>query len=667
MSQDLESKPVNTSDVSIPDAATSFDERFVNLLEDMDADQNSVSAEVQLADERYVIGDLKGSGGLKNIYVAYDRKSGREVALAQLKAQNTEENTELFLREARMTALLEHPNIIPVYDVGFNDEPFFTMKLIQGKSLAEIIFKDHEYSLLEMLRNFNKICDAIAYAHSRGIVHLDLKPENIFFDGFGEVIVLDWGISRRLYVPEGDKNTLEADLYETSKVVGTPGTMAPEQIDVENLHVDERTDVYSLGVILYEVLTREKPVEGDGLTQVIKSTLDGKVIPPSIRVEDKSIPSSLCAVVMKAMDAKPENRYSSVSDLQKDLNRYLDGFATEAEEASFLKLLSLLVKRNSRVVLSLAVVFIVSFVLISYFIWELNKSEQETRHALELVQSSQASSVRALKKAEENLKKFKDEQKTKYEIGEYASEILAKDTVRVPFATDIEEARRRVELAVQANPNSPKVHRTKFLFHMVNQEFFNVIAEYPFIDKNAHNDELYRIAVKYSQYKSDDEKLGDEHFRSLLKELSQTSKKWVASSLLFYYQKGLNDLDKKIAISKLAVELINPKVKTWKTNYIKGSGNWELEKLSLAGNKAMQFPFAIIGMSIKELDLSKIKHVHLSNLNLASVHRVVLTDTDFIVKDLLYKKVQEVVIRKGQLKAKDVAILDYFYDIIEVE
>ena len=221
MSRNLENKAEKLPEVSVPEAALNVDNRFLNLLEVIEADQKRVTSEVQSIEERYDVRELKGSGGLKNIYLAYDRKSGREVALAKLKSEQTDENVELFLREARMTALLEHPNIIPVYDVGFTDEPFFTMKFIHGQSLSQIIAKDKELSLTDILRNFNKICDAIAYAHSRGIVHLDLKPENIFFDGFGEVIVLDWGISRRLYVPEGDNNTLEADLYKPYKIVGT--------------------------------------------------------------------------------------------------------------------------------------------------------------------------------------------------------------------------------------------------------------------------------------------------------------------------------------------------------------------------------------------------------------------------------------------------------------
>ena len=127
---------------------------------------------------------------------------------------------------------------------------------------------------------------------------------------------------------------------------------------------------------MYEILTREKPLEGDGVTQVIKSTLEGTVIPPSIRVNDKSIPSSLCAVVMKSMEANPEKRYQTVEELQKDLNRYLDGFDTEAEEAGFLKLLYLMVKRNSRVFVSLLLIFLISSFLITYFILELKKSEK---------------------------------------------------------------------------------------------------------------------------------------------------------------------------------------------------------------------------------------------------------------------------------------------------
>jgi serine/threonine-protein kinase len=210
----------------------------------------------------YALGELIGKGGGGEVFVAHDRRIGRDVALKRLPSPApTNEETARFLREARIQARLEHPAIVPVYELGKDDigRPFFAMKRLAGKTLSEL--RDVA-TRQRMLRAFADVCRAIDYAHSRGIVHRDLKPGNIVLGEFGEVYVIDWGIARVL----GDEGTPGAtieELADAEGVLGTPQYMAPEQR--ANPLVDRPADVFSLGKILAEILGVEKPLELDAL------------------------------------------------------------------------------------------------------------------------------------------------------------------------------------------------------------------------------------------------------------------------------------------------------------------------------------------------------------------------------------------------------------------
>lgn len=321
--------------------------------------------------DRYSDKNFIASGALKNVFKVYDSKMKREVALAELKEEIPEEEYESFISEARLTSSLRHPNIITVYDFGFNEVhiPFFTMELKVGDTLEDSI-KNKSKDLNSLLEIFIKICDAISYAHSQNVVHLDLKPANIQVGKYGEVQVCDWGLSKKA-----------GNLKTEDMIKGTPGFMAPEQI-MPGGELDFQTDVFALGAILYSILTGEVSVQGGCKTAII-ATIKEAVTPPIERCPDKNIPISLSAVVCRAMEIEKEQRYKNVEELKAEVNKYLMGRSTNAEEAGFIKELQLFVQRNKQVCI-ISLVFITAIVAGTViFLLKLQKSNGETQDALE--------------------------------------------------------------------------------------------------------------------------------------------------------------------------------------------------------------------------------------------------------------------------------------------
>jgi eukaryotic-like serine/threonine-protein kinase len=261
-----------------------------------------------------------GRGGMGTVYLAEDIPLARRVALKVLDvAESSEDLAERMLREARVLALLEHPGIVPVHDVGrlADGRVFYTMKFVQGSRLDQYIAEVS--SLHDRLRIFEKICDAVAFAHVRGVLHRDLKPENIMVGAFGEVLVMDWGVAKILRVPSPLPTSVErrpsSGHTAHGEVLGTPGYMAPEQARGEVDSLDERTDVYALGAILRFVIAGLDPRD-------------------SAAAQVSSIPKRLGAVRTRAMAAAPNERYRSVRELAADVARYLDGLPVMAYRES---------------------------------------------------------------------------------------------------------------------------------------------------------------------------------------------------------------------------------------------------------------------------------------------------------------------------------------------
>lgn len=314
-----------------------------------------------------------GFGGMKTVTKVHDCDTGRNVAMASIPdaAERNPQDLTRFVHEAFITARLEHPNIVPVHDIGIDSSgaPYFTMKLLRGYTLARLLKRlrngepqiTAKYNEERLLFLFMRICNAVGFAHSQQIIHLDLKPENVFVGEFGEVSVIDWGLAK--YLGESGKTNLpentakdgeDTEKIKTSHGVarGTPGYMSPEQAAGLNEHKDKRSDIYSLGAILYKTLTLCQPFSGATVGDILRNTTEGNIVPPNqLKDLPHTIPAALEAIVLKAMHRHPDGRYQNVNELREDLFAYIGGYATNAESPGTLKKSAMFFKRHSYSVL----------------------------------------------------------------------------------------------------------------------------------------------------------------------------------------------------------------------------------------------------------------------------------------------------------------------------
>jgi serine/threonine protein kinase len=288
----------------------------------------------------YVLLDKLGAGGMGGVFRVEHTALGRQVALKVIGILDSGgEFSARLLREAKIIAQLEHPGIVPVHDVGTlpDGRVFYTMKLVQGRRLDQ--HRDELGGLPERLRTFQKICEAVSFAHAHKVLHRDLKPQNIMVGRFGEVLVMDWGLAKLLNAeipeetassrkvglpPPSDADTAEADT-EHGVVLGTPGYMAPEQARGDVEAVGPRSDVYSLGAVL-------------------KFLLD----------DFARVPKALTAIGSKAMAEDSQRRYGSAEELANDIAHYLDGLPVSAYPEGPLARLWRWVIKNSAWILLIA-------------------------------------------------------------------------------------------------------------------------------------------------------------------------------------------------------------------------------------------------------------------------------------------------------------------------
>ena len=294
-----------------------------------------------------------GKGSFGEVHSARDTVLGREVAIKSLKAKYRESDDVIsrFLKEARGTAQLEHPNIMPVHEMGMNDEfgIYFSMKKIEGEDLKQILDKlrnntsyyEKTYTLQFLLEVFLSVCNGVAYAHSKGIIHRDLKPANIMVGRYGEVLILDWGLVKQVGSAESADSAIRLELGDPESgcstldgaVSGTPNYMAPEQADGRIKEVGFLSDVYSLGAILYHILTFHPPFEQAPMRRLLNNVKEGNFTPPRKRFPDRKIPRELEAICLKAMSRHPINRYHSVESLAQDVRNYIGNFDVKAYRA----------------------------------------------------------------------------------------------------------------------------------------------------------------------------------------------------------------------------------------------------------------------------------------------------------------------------------------------
>jgi serine/threonine protein kinase len=286
-------------------------------------------------------------GGLGAVFVALDTELNREVALKQILDGRADDPTSRrrFLLEAEITGGLEHPGIVPVYSLGRHGDgrPYYAMRFIRGDTLKEAIDRCHadevikkdagrrSLELRKLLRRFTDVCNAIEYAHSRGVIHRDIKPGNVIVGEHGESLVVDWGLAKPLGraatgAQPGERMLVPSSAGTSSRTLpgeamGTPAYMSPEQAEGNLETLGPRSDVYSLGATLYYLLTGKPPLEGDDIVALLRAAQKGEFPPP--RRLEPSIDRALEAVCLKAMALKPQDRYATPRALAEDVERWL--------------------------------------------------------------------------------------------------------------------------------------------------------------------------------------------------------------------------------------------------------------------------------------------------------------------------------------------------------
>lgn len=281
-------------------------------------------------DGRYALGQELGRGGGGVVYLGADRSLRRSVALKVLSPELVTDPTRVqaFVEEAIITGGLEHPNIVPAYDLGCSSALgiYYTMKRLTGRPLAQVLIElrrgepatVQSFGMYRLLGCFIELCRALAYAHARGVLHGDVKPENVFIGEYGEVVLVDWGLAQVLG-PDG-KHQARARMK-----AGTPEYMAPEQITKSGQDLDVRSDIWSLGVILYELLTLTLPFQGANPREVLMRVMVEPLEPPSQRAPGRPVPAGVEDICRRALSKNRELRHGSVAELMTELEAELEG------------------------------------------------------------------------------------------------------------------------------------------------------------------------------------------------------------------------------------------------------------------------------------------------------------------------------------------------------
>lgn len=304
----------------------------------------------------HAVEKLLGRGGMSDVYLAREPVLGRQVALKLLRPELRNSGVaRKILEEAALSSKLSHPGIVPIYRVGVDPGLgiYYTMRYVTGRSLAEVLTGVRDgnaadvkrFTQRALLEIFQRICEAMAFAHHLHIVHRDLKPANVMLGEFGEVMVMDWGLSRiadstgeRVEVAEpvaselGVQLAADPGLSRDGAVLGTPGYMPPEQASGHAALATPAADVYSLGTILYQILTMRLPIDGRA-EELVARTIKGQIVPPEKRPLGQDAPRALCQIAMRALSLQPEKRYANAGELAEEIRAYLEGWVPWAARA----------------------------------------------------------------------------------------------------------------------------------------------------------------------------------------------------------------------------------------------------------------------------------------------------------------------------------------------
>jgi serine/threonine-protein kinase len=349
---------------------------------------STLSEPPELSPTRYTLSHVHAKGGVGQVWLARDSSLGRDVALKELRHEKGDSPILMarFVEEARITGQLEHPGIVPVYELGLRPDdkhPFYTMRFVRGRTVSQAARAYHAalrkgeaspVELTSLLGAFVTICNTIAYAHARGVIHRDIKPQNVVFGDFGEVIVLDWGLAKLVDDPkqtgtavsEPDLDPIEFRHDPTreptlvGEVIGTPAYMAPEQAAGDITRVNQRTDVYGLGAILYEILTGRPPFERCEVREMLRRVREDEPDRPS-RVAQGVAPA-LEAITLKALRKNPEERYESAKSLATEVSLFLADEPVDAYPEPWTRRLTRWAKRHRSAVAAAALLLATTLV-----------------------------------------------------------------------------------------------------------------------------------------------------------------------------------------------------------------------------------------------------------------------------------------------------------------
>jgi serine/threonine protein kinase len=307
-------------------------------------------------DTKYHAQDNLFSGGMGTILKVIDQDLDRVLAMKVIKPKlkNNSDTLTSFIEEAKITGLLEHPNIIPVHELGLLQEVglYFTMTLAQGEALNQILKKVktevpeyiEKYTFYYLFNIFRKVCDAVSFAHSKGIIHQDIKPHNIIVGPFGEVFLMDWGLAKFISQQELKTSLDRIETFgepgkspakKTDLIKGSPAYMSPEQALGDPDALTVQSDIFLLGATLYHIATLAAPYCGNSMPQIINKARRRDLIYPGNRNPGRQIPEALCRIIMKAMEPKKEDRYQSAAALAKDIDDLLAGKWSQQVKKTF--------------------------------------------------------------------------------------------------------------------------------------------------------------------------------------------------------------------------------------------------------------------------------------------------------------------------------------------
>ncbi len=481
---------------------------------------------------RYTGGSEYARGGIGRVLLVHDEQMGRDIILKELLPQHATSPTAetlsrppspgspirqsaammaRFLQEAKVTGQLEHPSIVPVYELGIRTDGqlYYTMKLVRGHTLSVAIKQCKGLDTrLALLRSYLDICQAMAYAHSKSIIHRDLKPSNVMIGEFGECVVLDWGLAKVLEGQDAHQDDLNKTIDQlnmegqdpkghhtrSKEVLGTPLYMSPEQARGENDQVGPRSDVYCLGVILYEILSGEVPHLWTNTLDTVKRV--GTLPAPPLHSAAPDVAPELAAICDKALRHKADERYPSARELADDINQFLDGAVVEAYSYNARDLLKRVYQRNKTLIHSgaLATAAILAIGIYSYIHIAIARDEAEVARDLAeenariaLAAQTQAETAEAAEKV------ARSEAESSLALAlrqQYLAQIrLAQSHIK-------EQEMRLANEALEAAPESERDWVWRYLHNEANASLFRVRSEKSIIF-SAHYDPTGEYIVAF--------------------------------------------------------------------------------------------------------------------------------------------------------------------------